>query len=67
VIDGRMEARERIVTAGLATLVLASLIGCALAPPIVLEGTPGDLEQLVGQWEGRYTAGRKSTIRRMPA
>jgi len=48
----------RILTAGLATWVLAWQVGCALAPPIVLESTPGDLEQLVGTWEGRYTGAR---------
>ena len=50
----------RIAATGVAVLLTVWSYGCALAPPIELEGPPADLERLVGQWEGRYTGGRDS-------
>jgi hypothetical protein len=38
-------------------VALLLLGACAPVPPIALGGTPADLEQLVGEWEGEYTGG----------
>lgn len=48
----------RTIVAGLLALLAVPFVGCALAPPIVLDASPADLERLVGEWEGQYSGGR---------
>jgi hypothetical protein len=55
----------RILAIWLTAVVVAWQTGCAPVPPIVLQGSGADLQQLVGQWEGRYSGapnGRSGSI-----